>query len=58
MDLLGTNQPLKGLTAYEKSLSLDLSMAAYLNAVSIACEVGNFESVKDLIFLIRRSTLT
>ena len=42
-------QPFKGLSAYEKSLSLEWSIPAYLNAVSIACEVGNFKAVTDLI---------
>ena len=42
------NQPIKGLSTYKKSLTLDWSIPAYLNAVSIGCEIGDFDSVLDL----------
>ena len=41
--------PQKALATYQKSLSIEWSLPAYLNAISVACEAGLIAIVQELI---------
>ncbi len=45
------DHPEKALATYQKSLLLDWSVSAYLNAVSLACELGWLLKARELIEL-------